>query len=71
MDLCSIVESTWNGTWRIQYIFLSVPHLLNDPRTQQNPPPEHTFQPTSNYNHPQEDPCQHSFAVATDYYPPQ
>jgi len=51
--------------------FLSVPHLLNDPRTQQNPPPKHTFPPTSDYNHPQENPCRHSFPTATDYYPPQ
>jgi len=51
--------------------FLLVSHLLNDSRTQLNPPPEHTFPLTSNYNHPQEDPCRHSFAAATDYYPPQ
>jgi len=51
--------------------FLLVSHLLNDPRTQQNQPPGHTFPPTSNYNHSQEDPCRHSFATATDYYSPQ
>ena len=52
------------------YVLL-VSHLLNDPQTQQNPPPETTFSATSNYNHPKEDPCRHSFAAATNYYPPQ
>jgi len=51
--------------------FLSMPHILNDPRAQQNLPSEPTFPITSNYDHPQEDPCRHSFAAATDYYPPQ
>jgi len=51
--------------------FLSVPHLLNDPRTLQNPPLKPTFPTTSNYNHLQEDHCRHSFAVATDYYQPR
>jgi len=52
-------------------IFLSVLHLLNDPRTQQNPPPVPTFPATSNYSHPQEDHFRHSFVAATDYYLPQ
>jgi len=51
-------------------IFLSILHLLNDPRAQQNPPPEPTFPTISNYDHPQENPCRHSFAAEIDYYPP-
>jgi len=38
---------------------MSMPQLLNDPYTQQNPPPEPTFPFATNYNHPQEDLYQH------------
>ena len=51
--------------------FLSVPQLLNDPRTQQKPSSVSIFSVVTNYNNEQHDPYRHSLAVAVDYYQPQ